>query len=63
VHSAIGIDLPILESTAAGLERVLREVASAPDRHRARAESGIGFVREAHDGRRSAAALSGFLGS
>ncbi|GAA1513297.1 hypothetical protein BJ978_001971 [Agromyces terreus] len=56
-----GRELPIVESTGASVERVIRELVADPGAP-ARAERGIEFVREVHDGRASAAALSGFLG-
>jgi len=63
VAAATGLELPVLESRAAGLETLLRDVAAEPERFQALAAAGPGFVRAVHDGRRSAEALSGFLGT
>lgn len=62
VRDRTGHELPILESTAAGLEQLLRDVARRPGRYRAFAEVGPVFVQAVHDGRRSADVLAAFLG-
>ncbi|GAA2854980.1 hypothetical protein MIAR_15040 [Microbacterium arabinogalactanolyticum] len=62
VRERTGVELPILESTADGLEDLLRDVVARPDRYAAVAARGPAFVRDVHDGRRSAAALAPFLG-
>ena len=56
VSERTGLSLPILEADPRSLERVLRELSALPDLtplRRASAE----FVRDVHDGRRSADAL------
>ena len=63
VRRATGLDLPVVETRASGLEQLLREVVATPDRFRAIAAGGPGFVREVHDGRRAAAVLADFLGA
>jgi len=63
VAEAAGVELPVVETSAAELEARLREIAAAPERYRAIAARGPAFAREVHDGRRSAAALAGFLGA
>lgn len=61
VRARTGLALPIVESSAAHLDSVLRELASDASRRQRIAEEGVRFVREVHDGRRSAHALEGFL--
>jgi hypothetical protein len=63
VAAATGVELPVVETSAAELEARLREIAAEPERYRAIAALGPGFAREVHDGWRSAAALAGFLGA
>jgi glycosyltransferase involved in cell wall biosynthesis len=60
---AAGIALPIVESTAGELERVVRDVVRDPDPFVALAATGPRFVRTLHDGAASADALTGFLDS
>lgn len=51
-----GLDLPIVEANPETLEAVLRSLAMEPNLADARAD-GQAFVREVHDGRRSAAIM------
>ena len=53
--------LPIVESDAASLARVLGDLVSDRSRARELAARGPAFVREVHDGRRSAEAMRPFL--
>lgn len=62
VRAETGHDLPIVDVTPDTLERTIRDIVADPDRDRATAEAGPAFVDAVHDGRRSAAVLSGFLG-
>jgi len=62
VRAWTGHELPVLEACASTVEDTLRAIADDPAPIRALAARGPGFVREIHDGRRSAAALRGFLG-
>ena len=61
VRDDTGLDVPIVEAPADTLEAVLREVLTERDRYREIASHGPGFVREVHDGRRSAAVLAEHL--
>jgi hypothetical protein len=61
VRTTTGVELPIVESTAASLESVLRAIVDRPDEYRERARSGVGFATAVHDGRKSAEVLSDFL--
>lgn len=54
--------LPMLEATAHTLEAVLREALTDRDPARALAAQGPDYVADVHDGRRSAAVLSEWLG-
>lgn len=54
VRSSTGRALPIVEATPATLESVLRHLADAPDERARLGTLGRAFVREIHDGRRSA---------
>ena len=58
VRTTTGRELPVVEARAADLDRVLREILADRDRFRSIAAHGPEFVREVHDGRRSAAVLS-----
>jgi glycosyltransferase involved in cell wall biosynthesis len=49
--------LPIVQSRAEDLDRVVRDLLADPARARAAAAEGPRFVRAVHDGRRSAAVL------
>lgn len=60
---AAGSALPIVESTAGDLDRVVRGILRDRDRFAAIAGTGPGFVRELHDGAASAAVLEVFLDS
>lgn len=62
VRAASGLDLPVVDATAETLDAVLRGIVADPGSFIELASSGPAFVRELHDGRRSAAALSAFLG-
>ncbi|WP_417503558.1 hypothetical protein [Microbacterium sp.] len=62
VRTNTGHDLPILESRAADLERVLQEILVDRSGAVAAAAAGPEFVRTVHSGCRSAAVLAGFLG-
>ncbi len=62
VRTVTGRDLPVVEATVDTLGDVLADLVRAPDAARARAAEGVGFAREVHDGRRSAAVLAAFLG-
>ncbi|MGL3149825.1 hypothetical protein ACSS7Z_05635 [Microbacterium sp. A82] len=62
VLARTGLELPIVQSTGADIEQVVRDLIADPDNARRSAELGPAYVRAVHDGRRSAAALSGFLG-
>ena len=57
-----GHSLPVVESRGGDIERTLTDILADPDRARALAEEGTAFVREVHDGRKSADAMRGFLG-
>lgn len=58
---AAGMPLPIVEADPGSLERVLREIAAAPDDFRALAATGQDFVARLHDGAYSARVLAPFL--
>ncbi|WP_149084913.1 MULTISPECIES: glycosyltransferase family 4 protein [Microbacterium] len=62
VRTRTGRELPVLESRAADLDRVLRGILADRDRAATFAAAGPGFVRAVHSGQRAADALSGFLG-
>lgn len=57
-----GLELPIVESSAADAEALLRAIAADPAPWAATAAAGVEFVGAVHDGRRSAEALADFLG-
>ncbi|QAV69972.1 glycosyltransferase family 1 protein [Salinibacterium sp. UTAS2018] len=61
VENAVSRELPVIEATVETLEATLREVCSDPVRFVEHAAVGPDFVREVHDGRRSAALLEAFL--
>lgn len=63
VSDLTGKDLPIVEVNTETLESLLREFARDRSAFSDCLEAGVDFVREVHDGRRSAAALKGFLGA
>ncbi|MGF2948498.1 glycosyltransferase [Microbacterium alcoholitolerans] len=58
-----GLDLPIIEATAAQVEERILEVIADRERFRSIARSGVQFVRRIHDGSQSAAKLAPFLGA
>lgn len=62
VREWTGRELPILQARADALEETLRAIVADPVAGRELAGRGPAFVREVHDGTRSAAALRGFLG-
>lgn len=62
VRAQTGLELPILQSRAADIERTIRQIIDAPSEALATAQLGPAFVRAVHDGRTSAAALAEFLG-
>lgn len=62
VRERTGFDLPVVEATAADLDRVLRDIAANPERFRPMLQRGPEFVAAVHDGRLSARALAPFLG-
>ena len=63
VRKRTGLELPIVEATAATLESVIRDLISNPQPAVARAAAGRSFAETVHDGRFSARALAGFLGA
>ena len=58
---ATGRELPIVEATPATLVEVIEKLLDDRDAARDTAAAGPSYVRENHDGRRSAAALAPFL--
>ncbi|SHI72979.1 Glycosyltransferase involved in cell wall bisynthesis [Tessaracoccus bendigoensis DSM 12906] len=62
VRERIPGDVPIVEADAHTLEDVLRNLLTDPARAAEISEAGRGYVREWHDGTRSAEVLSGFMG-
>jgi hypothetical protein len=62
VRERTGIELPIVEATVDTLDAVLRAIARDPELFAEHRRAGPEFVEAVHDGRRSAAALAGFLG-
>lgn len=60
-RAATGRDLPIVESTAADLEEVLRRVIEDPEAAARAASEGPEYVRHWHDGERSGAVLAEWL--
>ncbi len=63
VRETTGLEVPVVQATVTSLEGVLRALAADPAPIAAGREAALGFVREVHDGRRSAAALAEFLAS
>ncbi|TFB53934.1 glycosyltransferase [Cryobacterium tagatosivorans] len=61
VKAETGRDLPIVEATAATLERIISDMCENRERYRTIARSGVEFVQGVHDGRRSADVLRPFL--
>ena len=61
IHDLTGMHLPIVEATPASLEAVMLGLLDDRSRSIAAGTAGPAFVREIHDGRRSANALSDFL--
>jgi predicted NBD/HSP70 family sugar kinase len=57
----VPVEIPTLEATPETLAEVLRRVIDDRDWARSVAAAGPGFVRDWHDGRRSAAVLAPFL--
>jgi hypothetical protein len=62
VAETTGLEVPIVDATVATVERVLRRLVAEPGGYAGNRELGISFVKEVHDGRRSAAAARGFFG-
>jgi glycosyltransferase involved in cell wall biosynthesis len=60
-RAATGRELPVVEATPATLVEVIEKVLDDRDAARDIAAGGPSYVRENHDGRRSAAALAPFL--
>jgi len=63
VRARVPVEIPTLEATPDTLAAVLRRVVSEREWARSVAARGPEFVRDWHDGRRSAAILAGFLGA
>jgi hypothetical protein len=61
VRESTALDLPIVEASADTLGGVIRDMCENRERYRSIARSGIDFVRDVHDGRRSADVLRPFL--
>jgi hypothetical protein len=61
VRARVPVEIPTLEATPDTLADVLRRVIDERDWARSVAAAGPGFVRDWHDGRRSAAVLAPFL--
>ena len=61
VRELTGRDLPIVEASPGTLHEVIEKVLDDRDAARDVASAGSAYVREHHDGRRSAVALSTFL--
>lgn len=61
VRETTNAELPIIEATGASLESVLRRIVAERSRAISVARAGPSFVRELHDGRRSAEILRPFL--
>jgi hypothetical protein len=62
VRRQSGLELPVVDADPDNLADVLGEILADRDRARAYARAGVDFVREVHDGRRSAHILAPFLG-
>jgi len=62
IRRTTGLELPVVEARAHGLEATLREIVRERERFASVAADGPAFVEALHDGRRSAAALAPFLG-
>lgn len=62
VREATGLDLPIVQCEPDTIEQCLRALVNDPERMRSAAQAGVRFVREVHDGRRSARVLAPWLG-
>lgn len=62
VRERTGLELPVHEATIESLETELRLAAAEPKTFDKLRAAGPEFVRAVHDGRRSAAALTPFLG-
>ncbi|WP_438855329.1 glycosyltransferase family protein [Agromyces sp. M3QZ16-3] len=58
VRDETGLELPVVEARAAELADVIRTIVADRERFREIAARGPAFVREVHDGRRSAAVLA-----
>jgi hypothetical protein len=62
VRGTTGLEVPVVEITPETLAEVLDDLLADRDRARTVASAGPGFVREVHDGRRSARVLRRFTG-
>ncbi len=63
VRARVGRELPIVEATPDDLTDVVERLVAERDEAREVAARGTVYAREVHDGRRSAAALTTFLGA
>lgn len=63
VRAETGLELPVVQTSAAQVRERLVEVLADRRRYRERAADGAAFVRAVHDGRRSAAVLRALVGS
>lgn len=63
VRDRTGKELPIVESSASGIESALRRIAAEREAFVDVAEQGPAFVQTVHDGRAATVALGAFLGS
>jgi hypothetical protein len=61
VRALTGRELPVVEATPATLVAVIEKVLDDRDTARVAAAAGPSYVRDHHDGRRSAAALAAYL--
>ena len=60
--TAYGTDVPLVPVDPDTIEAAIRALAADPERRHTLAHAGPGFVREHHDGRRSAQAIIGAMG-
>lgn len=63
IRDSTGAELPIVEARWRDLEDVLRRISADRGTSARRAAAGPAFIRDVHDGTRSAAALAAFLDS
>jgi glycosyltransferase involved in cell wall biosynthesis len=62
VRDRLPVELPIIQADANDLGAVIEQLVTEPDKALKATDAGPAYVREVHDGRRSAEALSAFLG-